>query len=112
MIMHTQFLGNKMELANMRCLRKTRNLERPENQNNCSTRTRWQCDTGVSFWVQCHYSRLLQYMHVHNFSSNYYNISILVQVRGIGTDIAIVSCMVFLAQVKLLHCCIALAFLR
>ena len=34
------------------------------------------------------------------------------QGRGIGTDIAIVSCMVFLAQVKLLHCCIALAFLK
>ena len=39
-------------------------------------------------------------------------IIILLQVRGIGTDIAIVSCMVFLAQVKLLHCCIALAFLN
>ena len=40
-------------------------------------------------------------MHVHKFTSNYSYTSILVQVRGIGTDIAIVSCMVFLAQVKL-----------
>ena len=65
MIMHTQFLGNKMELANMRCFRKTRNLERLENQNNCSTRTRWQSDAGVFFWVQCHYSRLHAYAQVH-----------------------------------------------
>ena len=51
-------------------------------------------------------------MHVHKFTSNYSYTSILVQVRGIGTDIAIVSCMVFLAQVKLLHCFIALVFLK
>ena len=72
MIMHTQFLGNKMELANMRCLRKTRNLERLENQNNCSTRTRWQSDAGVFFWVQlqCHHSRLFQYLRVHMSTFN------------------------------------------